>query len=304
MRPTRHTPSRLATLAAHAIDDAFTAYREAFLEVTRHARRHFETRDLAGLGRDRPRRLQLYREAVDGAEHTVTDLLGDLTRDRLIWVSMKAVYSCLIETRQDWDIAETFFNSVTRRIFTTVGVDPFIEFVDTDFQEPPVAIQELMFRRFDRAPSTEGLCAAALWATTFRAPWRDRAGDAKRLAQRIDNRLSVLGGPAHAEALEILRNVFYLGIGAYLVGRVISGNIVLPIAIALHHDPDGIAVDAVLLNEADVSILFSFTRSYFHVASELPHAIVDFLAGVLLRKPKGELYISWRAEAREDRALP
>lgn len=36
---------------------------------------------------------------------------------------MKAVYSGLIADYDTWELAETFFNSSTRRIFTTVGVE-------------------------------------------------------------------------------------------------------------------------------------------------------------------------------------
>jgi isocitrate dehydrogenase kinase/phosphatase len=52
--------------------------------------------------------------------------------DPMVWAGMKAVYAVLVSTRPDTELAETFFNSVTRKIFTTVGVDPRIEFVDSD----------------------------------------------------------------------------------------------------------------------------------------------------------------------------
>ena len=50
-------------------------------------------------------------------------MMGDRIDDRIVWVGIKAVYSGMIVERDDWEIAETFFNSVTRRVFTTVGVD-------------------------------------------------------------------------------------------------------------------------------------------------------------------------------------
>jgi hypothetical protein len=109
---------------ARAIADAFAAYRDQFLEVTRRARVSFETRDWQQLRRDSKLRLGLYRQSVDEAEATTRALLGDRCLDRVVWVSAKAVYSSLIAQRQDWDLAETFFNSVTRRLFSTVGGDP------------------------------------------------------------------------------------------------------------------------------------------------------------------------------------
>jgi isocitrate dehydrogenase kinase/phosphatase len=56
--------------------------------------------------------------------------------------------------------------------------------------------------------------------------------------------------------------------------------------------PEGPAVDAVLLTENQVSILFSFTRAYFHVDVERPHDLVDFLRSLMPRKRLAELYTS------------
>src|SRR5207237_4488718 len=52
---------------------------------------------------------------------------------RSIGSPTKAAYSALIAKSDRWEIAESFFNSLTRRIFATEGVNQAIEFVDTDF---------------------------------------------------------------------------------------------------------------------------------------------------------------------------
>jgi isocitrate dehydrogenase kinase/phosphatase len=49
-------------------------------------------------------------------------------------------------------------------------------------------------------------------------------------------------------------------------------------------------VDAVMLSEDQVSIVFSFTRSYFHVDLDRVAEGVVFLKSVLPRKPAGELF--------------
>jgi isocitrate dehydrogenase kinase/phosphatase len=51
-------------------------------------------------------------------------------------------------------------------------------------------------------------------------------------------------------------------------------------------------VDAVLLNKEDVSILFSFSYSYFLVDMEVPSAYVTFLRNLMTRKPRAEIYTS------------
>ena len=63
--------------------------------------------------------------------------MGARLQERAIWQATKAVYSSLIAQSIRFEIAESFFNSLTRRVFATEGVDQAIEFVDTDFDVPP-----------------------------------------------------------------------------------------------------------------------------------------------------------------------
>jgi isocitrate dehydrogenase kinase/phosphatase len=53
-----------------------------------------------------------------------------------------------------------------------------------------------------------------------------------------------------------------------------------------------VRVDAVLLTEDEVSILFSFAHSYFHVESSRPYDLVQFVRSLVPRKRLSELYIS------------
>jgi len=41
-----------------------------------------------------------------------------------------------------------------------------------------------------------------------------------------------------------------------------------------------------------VSIVFSFTRSYFHVEVDHPHEVIDFLKSIIPLKRRAELYIA------------
>ena len=77
---------------------------------------------------------------------------------------------------------------------------------------------------------------------------------------------------------------------AYLVGRISGKGWMLPFVLALKNTESGVLIDAVMMDEATVSILFSFTRSYFH--ADLAHVgqAVVFLKTILPRKPVSELY--------------
>ena len=72
-----------------------------------------------------------------------------------------------------------------------------------------------------------------------------------------------------------------------------------PIAIALRSTDTGVVVDATMLSEDELSILFGFARSYFHVDLERVADTVAFLKELLPKKPAGELFtVLGRAPSR------
>lgn len=288
----RSTPSSLANLGAQIIRTAFGRYRRVYRRATRRARATFERRDWTGLRDQAVDRLRLYRREVDACEREIRGLLGPRLEDRYLWVGLKAVYSGLIAGRDDWDLGETFFNSVSRRIFSTVGVDALIEFVDSDFGQPPNPQKEpawIDYRAADLATLVERILADREWG----APMLDVAGDAASAADRIGAEAAAVGlDPATARA-EMLRPVFFRGKGACLVGRLLDAQgRTIPLVLALDSRAEGIQLDAVLLREAHLSVLFSFTRWYFQADTSRPFEVVRFLKQLLPRKRTAELYIS------------
>ena len=218
--------------------------------------------------------------------------LADRLHNKLIWASMKAVYSGQIIDNDNWELAETFYNSVTRRIFITVGVDPQIEFVATDFETPPTPSKTSVYRTYRRAPYTAGLVEQIIKGFEFEAPFADLSRDAQLVADQIKRQLLKLGALRMVERAEIVRHGFYRAMGCYLVGRLFSGSDLIPFVLALIQSPKGIIVDSVLLDEDAASILFSFARSYFQVEVERPYDLVQFLHTIMPRKRMAELYIS------------
>jgi isocitrate dehydrogenase kinase/phosphatase len=286
------TDSRLANLGANAIHQAFHAYQNRFAAITRRAKSRFENRNWRGMTSDATERLDLYGKIVEQILADIRQLLDKRVHDKLIWASMKAVYSGLIATRDNWELAETFFNSVTRRIFSTVGVDPQIEFVDTDFEIPPTPAKAAVYRTYTRAASTAALIETILTDYLFQVPYQDLSRDAHLAANEIETHLRTISAMRFVDRVEMVKAVFYRGQGAYLAGQIFSGVHQIPLVLALLNTPRGLVVDAVLLHEDDASILFSFTRSYFHVEVERPYDLVHFLKSMMPRKRLAELYIA------------
>jgi len=282
--------SRLANLGAQAILERFNTFHSAFKDITRRAAKRFLDRDWHGLQDDAIKRLDLYRQAVDAIEDIIRRLLGDRVKDKLAWAGMKAVYSARIFHQDDRELAETFFNSITRRIFTTVGVDPRIEFVDSDFDPPPGPSIPELGRSYSPDADPVGPLRAILEGCGFGAKFKDPAGQATAVARRIRSLLSTRDTDGVVERIDMVGSIFFRNKEAYLVGRIVTASDTLPLAIALHHPPEGIVVDAVLLDEDSLSILFSFTRAYFFVCAERPCHLVHFLKSIIPHKRTAELY--------------
>jgi isocitrate dehydrogenase kinase/phosphatase len=284
--------SRLANLGSQIIFDAFDNFHMLFRSVTRRAKIYFEQRHWLGMQESAVARLDLYSHSVDQLVVVLTELLKERIADKLIWAGIKAVYSGKIAGRDDWELAETFFNSVTRRIFSTAGVDPQIEFVDTDFNFPPRPSRIDVYRSFKSVGSTSRLIREIIAQYDFNAPFWNLEEDSELVAAEIENHLKMLGLLPFADRIEMLRYPFFRGVGAYLVGRIFSDSQLVPLVIPLLHDQQGIYVDGLLINEDQVSILFSFTRSYFQVEIDRPNDVVKFLKTLIPHKRIAEIYTS------------
>ena len=280
----------LARRGAATVEAQFAAYQAEFQAITQRARRRFEAREWRGAQADALERLELRPRCVARAVEELRGVLGDAA-DEPLRERMRSEYEALLAARPDPELAKTFFNSVTRRLFGTVGVSPRAEFVADATDLYPVVSGVPLHRMYERRTSTAELVAAVLRDLPFAVRMRDLEGDARLVAAELDRR--VCGGdPTTLGAVEVLDAVFYRGKGAYLVGRVRCGTSLRPFLLPLLHGDDGVFVDAVLLSPNDASILFSFTRSYFHVEVSRAGPLIAFLKSILPQKPVSEIYIS------------
>jgi isocitrate dehydrogenase kinase/phosphatase len=294
--PSALTDSRLAALCAETTQRAFQDYQERFRAITRRARDRFLARDVPGTFADAAERLHLYGNVLTRLTSEIENLMGERLRERQLWSAIKAVYSSLIAQSLAWEIAESFLNSLTRRVFATEGVDQTIEFVDTDFDAPPASAQtatrilhaghklpELLFGALTD-PAGGGFAEEC---------WSDLRAEVQLAAARIEAALVPNENRTSSIDLEIIGNVFYRGRGAYFVGRAIAGTKRVPLALCARHENNrGITLDAVLLGEVDLAILFSYTRAYFRVECECPYELVRSLRQLMPRKRLADLYNS------------
>ncbi len=281
----------LDSAAADAIRAAFEAYVEERARITLRARGVFERRDWVAGQRDARERLDVRDKMVNLCVGSVRAELGAAEHDRDLWRRMKERYEAQVAGRPDREISHSFFNSVTRRVFATVGVDPSIEFLAADL--PPVGEGSVpVYRVFRREVTTEALLRTVLRAYAFGVPYEDLGRDAHFAAVELDAHLRDVSDGQPIETLEMAKAVFFRGKGAYLVGRLRRGRYTTPLVLALTHGDRGVVLDAVLFTSEDASIVFSFTRSYFHVEVERPRDLVAFVSTLMPQKRISELYIA------------
>jgi isocitrate dehydrogenase kinase/phosphatase len=278
--------SELIERAAALVVDAFDDYNARFSDITRRARRRFLERDWDGHRVDARARIGLYDDCIAETIGRLEDCLSERLLSRGLWLGIHARYAELIAGRLDAELYKTFFNTLTRRLFKTRGVDAGMEFVALDI-EPT----EHITRPVPRAIHTCAEAPADAIGRLLSSSRLHYAGghlnaDAARIAERLQSDL----GDDRLLSLEMLQVPFYRDRRAYLVGRVFGERSWRPCVIALVHRDDGIRADAVVTQRRQVSRLFGFTYSYFHADLPTVGDAVVFLRTLLPDKPIDELY--------------
>ena len=273
------------------IYEGFLKYNENFTRITERARRRFEQRDWGGHQQDISERVELYEKSVRRIVVSLRKNLGPRVIDRRLWHSARRYFGERLYNVPDAGFMKTFFNSITRRIFDTVGIDPEIEFVSSAPDEGFNPLETLTLNRYPYWGSLDKTFKTILEDFTFKVPYRDINADAATISQEIQ-RYFQANLKQHGDFLrfEFINSAFFQSARAYLIGRTIQQDHTNPIIIALKNSKRGIEVDAVLLSEEEVSVVFSYTRSYYFAN---PHSVigaVHFLHSILPTKPIDELY--------------
>ncbi|TFH62069.1 MAG: hypothetical protein E4G91_08010, partial [Candidatus Zixiibacteriota bacterium] len=282
----------LAFTAAECVRDAFDRHGAEFHDIARRARTRFEQKDWTALQSDVRERFDLYELALNRVEDQLAPLLENRMRDKPLWLEIKQQFPQLFVNRHDFDLAETFFNSVTRKIFYTVGVDRDIEYfhLEDRRQRPPE--ETPIFQRYLRGSDTASLICTILTDRHCGIDFEDLDRDAALVAQEIDLYLWPLVGYRDYDAIDVIRPLFYRNKVAYVIGRIVADSRFVPLILPLYHGDRGIYVDTVLLQEAEASRVFSFAHSYFQVEVDRHDALINFLKSILPEKHVAELYTS------------
>lgn len=277
--------NELAAAAARCIYDGFLRYNQQFRRITARDKTRFEQRDWKGQMADIAARIELYELWANRTVKTLQRDLGPTYADHAFWADVRDYFGLRVDAVPDAGFMKTFFNSITRRVFGTRGVDAGVEFV----QPPPEeGIESLTMRRYPCWNDLDSSCEAVLHEYRFRQPYHGLSADAARMAEQI--RAAFADADAQSLRFEFIDSHFFQGTRAYLVGRLHMSDGTHPIVVALRNDGDGIHLDAVLLTAEQIGVVSSYTRSYYFTDPTSIVAAVQFLHDLLPDKPIDEIY--------------
>ena len=271
------------------------------------AKRCFEEKEWEKIENDSKLRLNFYDEQVDvfcknlsselkkqtlygaKAEFNETQKMDKFNSD--FWKNTKHVYIELITSHKQPELAETFYNSVFCRIFSRsfynnqyIFTKPCVSLNYIDMDEPVIDSYFV-----DDGQLKETL-TSVLNNYKFRCKFGNLDQDIERLQEQLIKQMPRL--QSEVFELQFISTPFIRGKCAYIVGKIVTQlHPDVPVLIALLNDENkGLYVDSLLTDIGSISIIFSFSRSYFFITTDYPSAIVEYLKELLPGKTRAVLY--------------
>jgi len=289
--------SQIGFDVAQTMLEGFKRHYHTFRDAAVRAQALFEAGDWPGLQRLARERITSYDDRVAECVLLLEDEYDAENIDDEVWQQIKLHYIGLLTTHRQPECAETFFNSVCCKILHRSYFNNDFIFVrpaiSTEYIENDEPAAKPTYRAY--YPGKDGLAATlARIVTNFQldAPFEDLARDVDCVVQAMFDRFGAFDEKPNFQ-IHVLSSLFLRNKAAYVIGRVINGDMLAPFALPIRHvSPRVLALDTVLLERDPLHVIFSFSHSYFLVDMEVPSAYVEFLRTLMPAKSKGEIYTS------------
>jgi isocitrate dehydrogenase kinase/phosphatase len=290
----RERRNNLPQEVARAILEGFDKHYRLFRQAATEAKALFERAAWPQMRTLARERIQMYDRRVEEAVRALLDRYPEAEVDESLWPAIKLAYIGLLHEHKQPECAETFYNSVACEVLHRRHYHN--EFI---FWRPAVATEHLegespTYRGY--YPLQDGLrktLRAIAGSFDLKNPWEDAERDLRNVVRALRKHFP---RPARARPdlqIQVLDSLFFRNKGAYVVGRLINAHRELPFAVPILQNERGeLYLDALLVGEDQMLVLFSFARAYFFVDMEVPAAYVSFLRWLMPKKPRAELYMS------------
>lgn len=281
-------PKKVAYLIISNFDKSY----RWFTRITRGAQYRFEEAQWKETQSASRERIAIYEQSLSDAVAEIYHLIEVNQKDDDFWQNMKKCYARLLEGHPQFELAETFYNSVIGRIFKHRKIDDSVMFMLPSRCFLPGQDRDKIINSFDTATTVREMYEAIFRIYRFNIPFENYERDLQHLERALRERLD-REQLASVVAVELLKPVFYRGKAAYMIGRICMPEETLPFVIALqNNESPAIFVDALLTDRKDLSVIFGFARSYFMTDTQYPAETVAFLQELLPNKKHFELYMA------------
>ena len=289
--------SQIGFDVAETLLEGFDRHYCVFRDAAIAAKGLFEAGDWHALQRLARERITSYDDRVEECVMRLEDEYDAENIDDEIWQQIKLHYIGLLTSHRQPECAETFFNSVCCKILHRSYFSNDFIFVrpaiSTEYIENDEPAAKPTYRAY--YPGKDGLTATFERIVTnfqLEPPFEDLQRDVQCLMRAITEAFGEFKAAPNFQ-IHVLSSLFFRNKAAYIVGRIINGDLVIPFVVPIRHASPGLlALDTVLLQREQVLIIFSFSHSYFLVDMEVPSAYVQFLRSIMPGKPKAEIYTS------------
>jgi isocitrate dehydrogenase kinase/phosphatase len=280
----------LQKLIVKLILDGYISYIDQFYTITGKAPELFRSRNWEGVQSNHRKRLLLYKDIVNATVVLCKDRLQDRIDDPDLWHDIKLEYSAQVCDRKDVELAESFFNSTIRKTIRSFTIDDELMFVREGYNACEIHPRDELFYNYPAEWGLQKIIRQIVADFDFGVPYYAKEKDIQYLVQSVRKVILSRYTATEETTTQVIKKVFYRNKAAYLIGRTYLGGKWMPFIIPWMHDETGIYVDTLIFDPNLMSAIFSYTRSYFMVQTEIPAQVVAFLNSVITHKRVYELY--------------
>ncbi|BDX05653.1 bifunctional isocitrate dehydrogenase kinase/phosphatase [Planctobacterium marinum] len=275
---------------AYEILKGFEKSFRLYNRITSDAKKRFETSKWRACQQASRDRISLYESILTETVAQIYTLFLPQQQSPEFWRSLKQDFVVLLDDHPQFELAETFYNSVIGRIFKHQRIDDSMMFVLPSRCYLSGVNRPRVINIFDTDKTVKSTLQQMFTHYRFNVPFENYQRDLHNLTSTIKARLS-FEQLTQVKRVEMLQSEFFRGRAAYLVGRICFEDDYKPFVVALLMSEAGeLYVDALLTEKRDLSVLFGFARAYFMVDTQYPAEVVAFLQELLPNKKHFELY--------------
>jgi isocitrate dehydrogenase kinase/phosphatase len=294
---TREQPvTEQARAIALALLEGFNKHYALFRECARAAKRHFEAGNWLAIQHVARDRIDFYDRRVHETAERIERECGfaglDGAGGDALWEQVKLHFIGLLLDHKQPECAETFFNSVSVKTLRRGYFHNRLIFVRPAISTEHIDAEPPSYRSY--YPLQQGLRHALIDIVLdfrFERRFADFGRDMRNVLAAFRARCPRPFRLESNHQIQVLSSPFFRNQTAYIAGRVVNGIHTYPFVVPIKHDAQAkLYFDALLMDDADLAVLFSANRAYFLVDMEVPSAYVDFLRAIVSDKTAAELY--------------